>query len=67
MICNEQDDVPTMLSMALTSRVFLELALDRLWYQITSFKPLIACLPSDLWRIEERPDMNIRLMVSVIC
>jgi hypothetical protein len=66
MICNEQDDVPTMLAMALTSRAFLEPSLDRLWYRIESFKPLIACLPRDLWIVEKRPDTDT-LLVSVTC
>jgi hypothetical protein len=42
-----------LLSVALTSRAFCEPALDGLWREITSFDPIIACLPDDLWIREE--------------
>lgn len=38
--------------MALTSRMFLEPALDGLWFAIDSFEPIIDCLPEDLWQEE---------------
>jgi hypothetical protein len=37
-----------LLSTALSCQAFLEPALDKLWYHVKSFKPLIACLPEDL-------------------
>jgi hypothetical protein len=37
-----------LLSTALSCRAYLEPALDKLWYHVKSFKPLIACLPEDL-------------------
>lgn len=43
------------LALALTSKSFLEQALDHCWREIFSFDPLIACLPSDLWREERLP------------
>lgn len=40
--------------MSLTRRAFLEPGLDSLWHTLDSFEPLLACLPTDLWRIEEK-------------
>ncbi|KAF5332856.1 hypothetical protein D9611_005395 [Ephemerocybe angulata] len=54
LICNDLDP-KTALSAALTSRAFLEPALDKLWHTIDSFQPLIACLPEDLWTTKIRP------------
>ena len=42
------------LSMGLAHKTFLEPALDSLWRQINSFKPLMSCLPSDLLSVEVR-------------
>ncbi|KAF6753331.1 hypothetical protein DFP72DRAFT_902769 [Ephemerocybe angulata] len=42
-------------SMALTSRGFLEPALDSLWRDLHSFIPFISCLPADLWNIRDNP------------
>ncbi|KAF5332635.1 hypothetical protein D9611_005387 [Ephemerocybe angulata] len=47
-ICEELNP-PDALSVALTSRAFLEPGLDSVWYEIKSFDPLISCLPDDLW------------------
>lgn len=41
----EQLDRKSWLPAALTSRAFLEPALDQLWYNIESMRPLICCLP----------------------
>ncbi|KAF6753203.1 hypothetical protein DFP72DRAFT_902184 [Ephemerocybe angulata] len=54
LICNDLDR-KSALSAALTSRAFLEPALDKLWHTIDSFRPLIACLPEDLWTTKIRP------------
>lgn len=43
-------DKPSCLAMALTSRTFLEPALDSLWFSIESFEPIIACLPKNAWK-----------------
>ncbi|TEB21755.1 hypothetical protein FA13DRAFT_1716588 [Coprinellus micaceus] len=43
-VCDELD-TESCLSAALTSRTFLEPALDRLWYHVDSMRPLICCLP----------------------
>ncbi|TEB32527.1 hypothetical protein FA13DRAFT_1709066 [Coprinellus micaceus] len=43
-VCDELD-TESCLSAALTSRTFLEPALDWLWYHVDSMRPLICCLP----------------------
>jgi hypothetical protein len=43
-------DKRTSLSLALTCKAFLEPGLDRIWRNITSFKPLIGCIPEDIWK-----------------
>lgn len=40
--------------MGLACKAFLEPAVDRLWRSLTSFEPLVACLPEDLLRSEEK-------------
>ncbi|KAF6751101.1 hypothetical protein DFP72DRAFT_908470 [Ephemerocybe angulata] len=45
-------------AVALSCRALLEPGLDRLWYRIQSFIPLIANLPSDLWNIEYKVASN---------
>ena len=45
-------DKRTSLSLALTCKAFLEPGLDRIWRNITSFKPLMACIAEDIWRQE---------------
>ncbi|KAJ3512772.1 hypothetical protein NMY22_g15237 [Coprinellus aureogranulatus] len=40
-------DVPDALNLAKTCRALLDPCLDRVWWSISSFKPLIACLPKD--------------------
>ena len=47
LVCGEVDK-PTALALALTCKTFLDPALDRLWNEIYSFDPIIACLSSDL-------------------
>ncbi|KAJ3547968.1 hypothetical protein NMY22_g1447 [Coprinellus aureogranulatus] len=37
------------LQLALSSKNFLGPSMDHLWRDISSFEPLIACLPSDIW------------------
>jgi hypothetical protein len=48
-----------LLSVALTSRTFCEPALDVLWRAITSFDPIIACLPDDLWIREKAEEKTV--------
>ncbi|TEB18691.1 hypothetical protein FA13DRAFT_1803152 [Coprinellus micaceus] len=50
--------------MALTRRSFLEPALDRIWREIDSFNPLIACLPRGAWR-EYKPFENSAWVVDL--
>ncbi|TEB32471.1 hypothetical protein FA13DRAFT_1731684 [Coprinellus micaceus] len=40
------------LAFALTQKAFLEPALDSLWSSLTSFRSLLACLPSDLYETQ---------------
>ncbi|KAJ3535880.1 hypothetical protein NMY22_g6288 [Coprinellus aureogranulatus] len=47
--CLERKDA---FHLALTSTALLEPSLNQIWRKITSFKPLIACLPPDIWREE---------------
>ncbi|KAF6753228.1 hypothetical protein DFP72DRAFT_902267 [Ephemerocybe angulata] len=48
LIC-ENLDRKSALAMALTAHAFLEPALNEIWHTVDSFRPLIACLPEDLW------------------
>ena len=43
------------LAFALTRKPFLEPALDSHWSSLTSFRPLLACLPSDLYEFQLQP------------
>ena len=52
LVCNFMDN-RDLLSLALSSRGLTEPALDVLWRYITSFKPLICCLPVDLLEASE--------------
>ena len=48
LIC-DRGDKKTALAVSLTCRAFLDPALDRLWHEVTSFQPLIRCLPKDFF------------------
>ncbi|KAJ3511785.1 hypothetical protein NMY22_g15543 [Coprinellus aureogranulatus] len=52
-ICDALDE-STALSVALVCTAFSDPALDRVWSNLTSFKPLVACLPDDLLKADER-------------
>jgi len=52
-VCTRAEENTDLLQLALSSRMWLEPALDCLWNAIDSFDPLVACLPRDLWREEE--------------
>lgn len=62
LICNEirtglgpeSEICRTLLSLALTSRLWSDAALDCLWYRVEGIEPLFRCMPEDLWRVEER-------------
>lgn len=43
-------------SMALVAKRFLEPALDVRWRELTSFVPIIRCLPDDVWTMEASSD-----------
>lgn len=64
-ICDEATS-KTALSIALASRDFLQPGLDSIWSEIDDFEAIVACLPSDLWRIEEiaHAGMSLRTYVS---
>ncbi|KAF6751100.1 hypothetical protein DFP72DRAFT_498786 [Ephemerocybe angulata] len=47
-------DRQRLLAVALSCRAWREPALERLWFRIQSFRPLIATLPSDLWTVEKK-------------
>ncbi|TEB33218.1 hypothetical protein FA13DRAFT_1708581 [Coprinellus micaceus] len=51
-ICDETTK-KTALAVALTSRHFLQPGLDRIWREVDCFEAIIACLPTDLWEVEE--------------
>ncbi|KAF6753323.1 hypothetical protein DFP72DRAFT_902750 [Ephemerocybe angulata] len=65
-ICNELDR-SSALAMSLTCRAFLEPGLDSLWHSLDSFEPLLACLPADLWRIEQKNIRDRKTLTSVYC
>ncbi|KAF5313413.1 hypothetical protein D9611_008516 [Ephemerocybe angulata] len=59
LICNQlpynrSSERQTLLAVALSCRALLEPGLDRLWYRIQFFKPILTILPSDLWKIEKK-------------
>ena len=53
-ICEELDGKDAC-SMALAAKRFVEPALDVRWRTLTSFTPIVKCLPDDLWAVEEGP------------
>ncbi|KAF6761317.1 hypothetical protein DFP72DRAFT_37495 [Ephemerocybe angulata] len=66
LICDELDR-SSALAMSLTCRAFLEPGLDSLWRSLDSFEPLLACLPVDLWRIEQKNIRDRSTLTSVYC
>ncbi|KAF6753306.1 hypothetical protein DFP72DRAFT_1171094 [Ephemerocybe angulata] len=63
-ICDHLDR-RSALAMSLTRRAFLDPGLDSVWYSLDSFEPLLACLPTDLWRIEEKKIRDRSTLTSV--
>ncbi|KAJ3504387.1 hypothetical protein NMY22_g17942 [Coprinellus aureogranulatus] len=63
-ICSICDvlDRSSALSMALVHKPFLEPALDRVWRSFTSFEPLVACLPNDLFRTEVKGSSKVKIL-----
>lgn len=67
-ICSELDPCDS-LAVALTCKGLLEPGLDSVWNEISSFRPIVGCMPDDLWRREERttgdpyPDTRIFVLV----
>lgn len=51
-ICDELDE-DSALSLGIAHKGFLEPALDKRWRHLTSFMPLVACLPDDLLETDE--------------
>ncbi|KAF6749339.1 hypothetical protein DFP72DRAFT_545483 [Ephemerocybe angulata] len=54
------------LSIGLTSRQFLEPALDSVWQTIDSFEPLIKCLPTDIWARRMVPSPNPGITNTIV-
>ncbi|KAF6749338.1 hypothetical protein DFP72DRAFT_545480 [Ephemerocybe angulata] len=54
LIC-ENLDRKSAFAMALTAHAFLEPALNEIWRTVDSFRPLIDCLPDDLWTAKALP------------
>lgn len=57
MVCNEADvgwyrPQTTLISLATTSKMFSDPALDVVWHEQRSLIPLVKCMPESLW--EER-------------
>ena len=48
----------SVLSLALTSRSFLEPSLDSLWCNIRGLQPILSPLPSDLWVAADDEDSD---------
>jgi hypothetical protein len=44
-----KEDKRTVIAFAYTCRAFGSPAFDRLWYHLTSLRPLLKCLPGDSW------------------
>ncbi|KIJ59764.1 hypothetical protein HYDPIDRAFT_170630 [Hydnomerulius pinastri MD-312] len=49
---SDANDRATLFALALTCRVWVEPALDKLWEYLDSVHPLLKSLPKDLWRSE---------------
>ncbi|KAF6761315.1 hypothetical protein DFP72DRAFT_880715 [Ephemerocybe angulata] len=67
-ICLHMQD-PALFAMAMTCQDFLEPALDTLWCELSSWKPLISCLSSakELWTIRQRqPSERNRGTIKVL-
>lgn len=65
-ICDEADK-ESALALALTGKRFLDPGLNSRWRNLTSFEPLVACLPTDLLReMEFEPALDSRMMVRVL-
>ncbi|KAF5313411.1 hypothetical protein D9611_008514 [Ephemerocybe angulata] len=59
LICSQlPNDRPSdrqrLLAVALSCRALLEPALDRLWLKIPSFRPIMATLPTELWKVDKK-------------
>jgi hypothetical protein len=48
----------TLASLARTSRLFSEIALDILWWKQFSLIPLLQCLPNHVWDMADSNPMN---------
>lgn len=60
LVCNGVDK-RSCLSVGMACKAFLEPALDRMWHELTSFQPLICCLPEDL--LVENSQVLVSLLV----
>ncbi|KAF5313412.1 hypothetical protein D9611_008515 [Ephemerocybe angulata] len=55
----EYRDRKDVLAVALSCRALLEPALNRLWYTLPSFKPIMTTLPAGLWNVEKKGGPNV--------
>ncbi|KAF6761310.1 hypothetical protein DFP72DRAFT_37349 [Ephemerocybe angulata] len=55
-VCDNLED-SELVSAALTTKAFLEPALNSLWRELDSFRPIVSCLPpmDDIWVVKEGP------------
>ncbi|KAF5332873.1 hypothetical protein D9611_005374 [Ephemerocybe angulata] len=65
LIC-ENLDRKSAFAMALTAHAFLEPALNEIWRTVDSFRPLIDCLPEDLWIAKAVPSPTQPAKINTI-
>ncbi|KIJ68193.1 hypothetical protein HYDPIDRAFT_36695 [Hydnomerulius pinastri MD-312] len=53
-VWSNQPDRPTLYALARTCRAWVEVALNRLWSYLSSYEPLLRCLPKDVWSPGDR-------------
>jgi hypothetical protein len=53
---HNSDDNYSLVALAFTCHTFEEPALDYLWHTQTSLRPLLKCLPQDMWEEEGTHD-----------
>lgn len=63
-VCSElSDDSKSLHSLLLTSRLFVEAALDALWREIFFEEPFAACLPEDTFRKKDAPALPRKVIL----
>ena len=64
LICDEAEG-SSALALSLTCKAFLDTGLDSVWKEISSFEPLIACLPADSFTRQALNESGAVIYVSV--